>query len=91
MARHNMSLFQMLAWGFLILFLSNPGVRGMLPGSPDPRPRRRDSGLGALRIVLCKTESGIAHAVLTVFTDRGEFVLDNHVLGLWPWRQRPYD
>ncbi len=29
--------------------------------------------LGALRFVLCKTETGIAHAVLAVFTDRGEF------------------
>ena len=47
--------------------------------------------LGALRFVLCKTETGIAHAVLAVFTDRGDFVLDNRVLGLWPWRSRPYD
>ena len=46
---------------------------------------------GALRLVLCKTETGEAHAVLAVFTERGVFVLDNRTLGLWPWRRRPYD
>lgn len=31
----------------------------------------------ALRLAICRTETGEGHAVLTVDTDRGTFVLDN--------------
>lgn len=46
---------------------------------------------GALRLAVCKTAAGVAHAVLTVFTDRGVFVLDNLRAGLWPWRECGHD
>jgi len=43
-----------------------------------------------LRIATCWDETGGYHAVLTVDTDHGCYVLDNRQPGLVPWAQLPY-
>lgn len=51
-------------------------------------------GLGwpvqALRLALCVTEAGQAHAVLTVDTDQGCYVLDNRFPEVAAWTALPY-
>jgi len=44
----------------------------------------------ALLMTVVKEENGDGHAVLTVKTDRGEFVLDNLSDKVLPWTQTPY-
>jgi predicted transglutaminase-like cysteine proteinase len=48
-----------------------------------------DAGLSrrALRIAVAQLPSGEAHAVLTVATDRGDYVLDNRTNEILPWRE----
>jgi len=38
-----------------------------------------------LRLAVCQTERGEAHAVLTVDTDKGVYVLDNRYAGVEPY------
>jgi len=45
---------------------------------------------GALRLVLCKTEAGEDHCVLSAVTDRGVYVLDERARGVVSWRGLPY-
>jgi len=47
-----------------------------------------DAGLSrrALRIAVAQLPSGEAHAVLTVATDRGDYVLDNRSNQILPWQ-----
>lgn len=47
-----------------------------------------DAGISrrALRIAVAQLPSGEAHAVLTVVTDRGDYVLDNRSNEILPWR-----
>jgi len=56
--------------------------------------KRRLSGLGwpaaALLITVVRDENGEGHAVLTVTTDVGDFVLDNRNREILPWRSTPY-
>jgi predicted transglutaminase-like cysteine proteinase len=44
----------------------------------------------ALRLATCTDETGAGHAVLTVDTDRGTYVLDNRSPDVLPWAQVPY-
>jgi len=44
----------------------------------------------ALLVTVVKDERGDGHAVLTVKTDRGEFVLDNMRESVLPWAELPY-
>lgn len=44
----------------------------------------------ALLITVVRDEQGDGHAVLTVKTNRGEFVLDNLREGVLPWSATPY-
>lgn len=44
----------------------------------------------ALLVTVVKDKRGDGHAVLTVKTDRGEFILDNLTNKIKPWRQVPY-
>jgi predicted transglutaminase-like cysteine proteinase len=44
----------------------------------------------ALRIATAWTPSGVYHAVLTVDTDRGTYVLDNRYPRVEPWEALPY-
>lgn len=44
----------------------------------------------ALLITVVRDEDGLGHAVLTVTTDRGEFVLDNKTSQIRDWRDTPY-
>jgi predicted transglutaminase-like cysteine proteinase len=44
----------------------------------------------ALLMTVVLDEKGEGHAVLTVRTDRGEFILDNKVQGVLPWHQTGY-
>lgn len=44
----------------------------------------------ALRLAVCLDEHGRGHAVLTVDTDRGAYVLDNRSLLVQPWKALPY-
>jgi predicted transglutaminase-like cysteine proteinase len=39
----------------------------------------------ALRIAVARLADGEAHAVLTVATDRGDYVLDNRSPAILPW------
>lgn len=41
----------------------------------------------ALRIAVARSKTGEAHAVLTVATDRGDYVLDNLTDAILPWRE----
>jgi predicted transglutaminase-like cysteine proteinase len=41
----------------------------------------------ALRIAVARSKEGEAHAVLTVATDRGDYVLDNLIDAVLPWKQ----
>ena len=45
--------------------------------------------LAALRLTVCRCE-GQGHAVLTVDTDRGVYVLDNRYPDVMPWKALPY-
>ena len=45
--------------------------------------------LKALRLAVCRVE-GQGHAVLTVDTDRGVYVLDNRYPRVMPWKDLPY-
>jgi predicted transglutaminase-like cysteine proteinase len=44
----------------------------------------------ALLITVVLDETNLGHAVLTVVTDRGDFVLDNKTLEIRNWRATPY-
>jgi predicted transglutaminase-like cysteine proteinase len=46
--------------------------------------------MGALRLVLCETETGEDHCVLSVETNRGVFVLDERAKSVVSWRGLPY-
>ena len=45
---------------------------------------------GALRLVLCKTETGEDHCVLSVETERGVYILDERARSVVSWRGLPY-
>ena len=44
----------------------------------------------ALLITVVRDKKGDGHAVLTIKTNRGEFVLDNQIDGILPWNQTGY-
>jgi len=44
----------------------------------------------ALLLTVVKDEHGDGHSILTVKTNRGEFVLDNLTGGVQPWTRAPY-
>lgn len=44
----------------------------------------------ALRLAVVRTQEGAGHAVLTIATDRGDFVLDNLSSAVLPWTDAPY-
>jgi len=44
----------------------------------------------ALLITVVLDENNLGHAVLTVATDRGDFVLDNKTFEILNWRETPY-
>lgn len=44
----------------------------------------------SLLITVVRRENGEGHAVLTVRTSKGDFVLDNLVAKVRPWRATPY-
>lgn len=44
----------------------------------------------ALLITVVRDRNGDGHAVLTVATDRGDFILDNQAADVLPWRKTPY-
>ena len=46
--------------------------------------------LEALRLATCRIETGEGHAVLTIDTDAGAYVLDNRHAGVRAWRDLPY-
>jgi predicted transglutaminase-like cysteine proteinase len=46
--------------------------------------------VSALRLAVCTTSSGEGHAVLTVDTDQGVYVLDNRRPFVEPWAALPY-
>jgi predicted transglutaminase-like cysteine proteinase len=45
----------------------------------------------ALLITVVRDEKGAGHAVLTVVTDRGDYVLDNQQEAVLPWQQTSYE
>ena len=45
---------------------------------------------GALRLSTCRTEHGVHHVLLTVETDRGTWLLDNHQIGVHAWTDPKY-
>lgn len=45
----------------------------------------------ALLITVVRDLKGAGHAVLTVVTDRGDFVLDNQQEGILPWQATGYE
>jgi len=45
---------------------------------------------GALLMTVVKEKNGDGHAILTVKTNRGEFVLDNMNDAVRPWTNTPY-
>ena len=46
--------------------------------------------VGALLMTVVKQRDGSGHAVLTVRTDRGEFILDNQSTAVLRWYDTPY-
>jgi predicted transglutaminase-like cysteine proteinase len=44
----------------------------------------------ALLVTIVKDENGEGHAILTVKTDRGDFILDNMTDDVKPWARLPY-
>jgi predicted transglutaminase-like cysteine proteinase len=44
----------------------------------------------ALRMAVVRTQEGAGHAVLTIATDRGDFVLDNLTGAVLPWTDTSY-
>ncbi len=51
---------------------------------------KRGWPLGALLITVVTDETGGGHAVLTVRTDRGDYILDNRRPDILPWNEIPY-
>ena len=51
-----------------------------------------DAGLPApaLRITIARTLDNIGHAVLTIITDQGDYILDNRTSKIQPWTKAPY-
>lgn len=49
-----------------------------------------DWPVAALRLAVCLDECGDGHAVLTVDTDKGTYVLDNRRVFVEPWTALPY-
>jgi predicted transglutaminase-like cysteine proteinase len=49
-----------------------------------------DWPVDALRLAVCRTETGDLHAVLTVDCDDGTWVLDNRQTDVVAWDQLPY-
>jgi predicted transglutaminase-like cysteine proteinase len=45
---------------------------------------------GALRLAVVRTQERAGHAVLTITTDRGDFVLDNLTSAVLSWTDTPY-
>ena len=45
---------------------------------------------GALLITVVRARNGEGHAVLTVHTDKGDYVLDNQSSHVLPWKKTPY-
>jgi predicted transglutaminase-like cysteine proteinase len=45
---------------------------------------------GALLVTVVRDQKGEGHAVLTVSTDKGDFVLDNQISNIRPWSETPY-
>jgi len=45
----------------------------------------------ALRVTIVRTYSNIGHAVLSVSTDQGDYILDNRTSQIHPWEQAHYD
>ena len=45
----------------------------------------------ALRVTIVRTHTNIGHAVLSVSTDQGEYVLDNRTSQIHPWEQARYE
>ncbi|WP_409565695.1 transglutaminase-like cysteine peptidase [Methylobacterium sp. E-045] len=56
------------------------------------RKRLADAGLSrrAMRMTVVIDEKGEGHAVLTLLTDRGEFILDNKTSEIVPWYRTGY-
>ncbi|KQP39655.1 transglutaminase [Methylobacterium sp. Leaf106] len=56
------------------------------------RKRLADAGLSrrAMRMTVVIDEKGEGHAVLTLLTDRGEFILDNKTSEILPWYRTGY-
>ena len=65
---------------------------------PDPTPATRTKRTprrekGALRLALCMTEGGEAHAVLLIEVaapEAGHWVIDNRRRQVLPWKWTPY-
>lgn len=45
---------------------------------------------GALLVTVVRDQNGDGHAVLTVSTNRGDFILDNQIPEIRPWYETPY-
>ncbi len=45
----------------------------------------------ALRVTIVRTYSNVGHAVLSVSTDQGDYVLDNRTSQIHPWAQARYN
>jgi predicted transglutaminase-like cysteine proteinase len=45
---------------------------------------------GALLITVVRDQKGDGHAVLTVSTNKGDFILDNQIAGVRLWSETPY-
>ena len=45
----------------------------------------------ALRVTIVRTHTNIGHAVLSVSTDQGDYVLDNRTSQIHPWEHARYD
>lgn len=45
----------------------------------------------ALRVTIVRTYKNIGHAVLTVSTDQGDYILDNRTSQIRPWAQAQYN
>ena len=80
-----------------------PGTRAEDLVERDPKPEDEDYVLAkrkllmeagfprqALLITVVRDKKGEGHAVLTVRTDKGDFILDNKRNAVLPWRQTGY-
>ena len=61
--------------------MKSPRVGGQFLGS---------SPVKALRVAVVRTWRGEGHAVLTVSTDHGDYVLDNREWEILPWTEAKY-